>query len=936
MKIELKSHNMSNKKIVKFINEINPKESETLTSMVDKLSSRQSLSNSILNVSVESHQNLLNKNLEKYKISAIPMHNKQKSPISSNKNLENNKDFSKKSKTKERKFSSNSIISPNHGLDSNFIKMMTPKDKEKTPQNKIGKSNVDNLNDACSNKNNETTENNNIDSVIKEADDEDNSDCSIDSSEFKNPVHYKDITYSKDSRILKPNMKIYDSLSDNENTHFESQDLHDIFFSWNNTFIIVVKHLSLICLIFSLLVHLMYTAFFPRFDSRVEYNQFIFYFFTSVICEGILIIDHILSIFTKKENETSINITLRDLIISNMNIEQFFNTLAILPIHSIYCLSAYLEISVYPEFYTNKLDPLNKNHIVNNFNLSNMRLLRIFGIAKVNSLFVYLINYYNSILWEIYLTIINFFFYNHMISCIWIYVGMQEIYYMKSSWIIFYNLKDHPKFQIYITSLYYNLVTVFTVGYGDISPKSIDEVIYMSFILVFSCIMYSILISSLSTHYNRAEKSSENLQKKRNDWDLFKTEFKISETFNERVLKYLNETSKKISDNKNELLETLPIKLKSDLIHKMYGKTIQMLNLFKETTNEFNSFTLTLLKPLSYDKNELVIQVGSIITDILFIMKGSLKLFVHKKTESKMENTPTNKDNKGMTKFYTLKNGENFGEIYIITKETIDYDIYSSKVNEVNLLTLSHKDLNLLKANYPLLVKQQLAKAYKLYELINERKNSVLNDNGDSKEGFKRRKALALRSTTIKGKDNETTSTNIKQKNSVLSHDEIKKSLSTQAQFEKKATLASNKNKNKTTILVEQFISNKLQKLVDDTNVQEHDSNIDAFMCQTQDIGLKGVIIQDINKLEEKNKLGVVKSSSALYEIKIMEELIKNSEEKPRFSLFSKINEKKFKKGSLKIKMNFEEDTNPNIFSTISGKHDINFKSPEKKKYRKK
>ena len=51
----------------------------------------------------------------------------------------------------------------------------------------------------------------------------------------------------------------------------------------------------------------------------------------------------------------------------------------------------------------------------------------------------------------------------------------------EKNWLIDNNIEDSSLFTKYLYSLYFSIITMITVGYGDISPISEIEIIYVIF-----------------------------------------------------------------------------------------------------------------------------------------------------------------------------------------------------------------------------------------------------------------------------------------------------------------------------------------------------------------------------------------------------------------------------------------------------------------------
>ena len=56
----------------------------------------------------------------------------------------------------------------------------------------------------------------------------------------------------------------------------------------------------------------------------------------------------------------------------------------------------------------------------------------------------------------------------HVVSCVWIFFADFSDN-TKSNWIYIHNYQDLDNYELYITSFYFTVTTIMTVGYGDIT-----------------------------------------------------------------------------------------------------------------------------------------------------------------------------------------------------------------------------------------------------------------------------------------------------------------------------------------------------------------------------------------------------------------------------------------------------------------------------------
>ena len=85
------------------------------------------------------------------------------------------------------------------------------------------------------------------------------------------------------------------------------------------------------------------------------------------------------------------------------------------------------------------------------------------------------------------LKLVLFVFYiAHFCSLIWYKIGLSGLS-EGDSWLISEKIAGSSWKIKYISSLYFALVTMITVGYGDISPSTLRERIFVIVFMVFAC-----------------------------------------------------------------------------------------------------------------------------------------------------------------------------------------------------------------------------------------------------------------------------------------------------------------------------------------------------------------------------------------------------------------------------------------------------------------
>ena len=87
---------------------------------------------------------------------------------------------------------------------------------------------------------------------------------------------------------------------------------------------------------------------------------------------------------------------------------------------------------------------------------------------------------------------------NHLAACGWYYVGVYNASQnLSSSWIENKGLLNEPWQVKYMSSFYWSIVTVMTVGYGDIVPQNSTERFFCLFIILFGGMIFPFSINSI-------------------------------------------------------------------------------------------------------------------------------------------------------------------------------------------------------------------------------------------------------------------------------------------------------------------------------------------------------------------------------------------------------------------------------------------------------
>ena len=99
---------------------------------------------------------------------------------------------------------------------------------------------------------------------------------------------------------------------------------------------------------------------------------------------------------------------------------------------------------------------------------------------------------------QLFKLIINLLFLAHICACVWHYLGVWEISIgVTDNWLVVKEIHDKAWIIKYIYSLYFAIVTMMTVGYGDISSNNYIECCFNIFIIIYGCGVFAYTINNI-------------------------------------------------------------------------------------------------------------------------------------------------------------------------------------------------------------------------------------------------------------------------------------------------------------------------------------------------------------------------------------------------------------------------------------------------------
>ena len=286
----------------------------------------------------------------------------------------------------------------------------------------------------------------------------------------------------------------------------------------------------------------------------------------------------------------------------------------------------------------------------------------------------------------------------HFCSCFFIYLG-RNFY---PGWIMVRKIQDDSFSDIYVTAVYYLMTTLTTVGYGDIIVLTTYERIYQIMLLIVGTCAYSWILTFISNYIKKMNERYIDFENKvkilgdiRISYPLLKNDLY------EKIVRYLKYNKAENKYNIDFILDSLPLSLKNNVIIEMYKPIIKNFHFFKSFQNsDFFVKIVTSLKPVLSIKDDILVQEGDVIEDIIFIKKGVLSLEICIDLDYPQESCEAHLAPDGNNTILDLQHSIKTGKIYNSHSHTLTSSITSDTKNNIKnkneIVQSNKKQMNII------------------------------------------------------------------------------------------------------------------------------------------------------------------------------------------------------------------------------------------------
>ncbi|EQC27413.1 hypothetical protein SDRG_14739 [Saprolegnia diclina VS20] len=285
------------------------------------------------------------------------------------------------------------------------------------------------------------------------------------------------------------------------------------------------------------------------------------------------------------------------------------------------------------------------------------KLVRLLKLARIRKIGVMIAKweeevFVNQSLLSLLKILFFVFFLAHLVACVWFYAATTSTYSWASAAGYMADNHAHKQNLQYLASLYWAIVTMTTVGYGDIDPKTKVEIVIAMFVMVIGVVMFGYVIGNITALVDNLDASSRMQSERMTSVKEYIIARSIPTSIGKRILDHFEYFYRQRSVfDEDTILKNLPSVLRHEVLHHVLRKFIARIDFLSEFHEGLVSDMAVAMHPFFVVKDEGIYTQHEIAAHVFFLMKGTAVLV--KAYMGQM----------GETQLLPLSPGMHFGEI---------------------------------------------------------------------------------------------------------------------------------------------------------------------------------------------------------------------------------------------------------------------------------
>ncbi|KAL4456604.1 hypothetical protein ABPG74_000711 [Tetrahymena malaccensis] len=217
----------------------------------------------------------------------------------------------------------------------------------------------------------------------------------------------------------------------------------------------------------------------------------------------------------------------------------------------------------------------------------------------------------------------------HVACCNFLKIGLENSKQQQISWITKTGFGNDSLWDLYLLSLYYMIITICTIGYGDIYPYQLNEKLYIAFVAILATNVTAYAFSQISEivefESSKNQKFNDFMTNINNQMKKIglgtSLQVKVRKHF--EFVYYQDENKQQISES---IVDKLPSSLKNEVLLDIYQEKINSIKMFKEFSPDCLKNLLLSFKQKQLYPDEILVNQQENSENLYFLISGNLEI----------------------------------------------------------------------------------------------------------------------------------------------------------------------------------------------------------------------------------------------------------------------------------------------------------------------
>ncbi|CAD8213597.1 unnamed protein product [Paramecium octaurelia] len=276
----------------------------------------------------------------------------------------------------------------------------------------------------------------------------------------------------------------------------------------------------------------------------------------------------------------------------------------------------------------------------------------------------------------------------HFSACIWHIIGQwgEWGHHEGKTWLKVAQLQNESWLDRYVVSFYWSIVTMTTIGYGDIIPVNLTERIFVIFMTMISSATFAYTVNNIGGIFQDFSKQSVQLKNNMNQLNRYLKSQNVSDDLQIKFRRYFEYLWSKPSQKVIQFADLIPKSLKDQMIVDVNAKIINQISFFKNFSQPLLNKLCMYLEERQIQSDDYLFRRNNKSSQLFILVTGEIKLIVALNDQSRL--------------LQKLNNPSFVGQLDFFSKRPYSYDAIASQTTKV--LQISREQLHFVFKDHPL------------------------------------------------------------------------------------------------------------------------------------------------------------------------------------------------------------------------------------------